>query len=85
MLILEEMTVFNVTVTIDHGHLVISDNQNAPAYIHEFVNKKVDLYCTFKYVPCGHYYVRLYEMKPNCQKQWTYQCGADVVCVDFKI
>lgn len=75
------MTVYDVELGNDMGHLVIAGDYNKlPEHIRYFVYSKMRMYVeTYYDNRCT-----LYRMKDaNMSKKWTYYCGHDVVNIDY--
>lgn len=75
------MTVYEVKLNNDMGHLVIAgDYTKLPEHIQNFVYSKMMLYVESYYDnPC-----MFYRMKdPKLSKYWTYHCGNDTVNIDY--
>ena len=75
------MTIYNITLYSDMGHLLMSPCEN---HIRNFVYKKSSNYIRYATDTSG-LGCRFYILKPNLKTVWEYKCGLDTVIIRYNL
>jgi hypothetical protein len=75
------MTIYNITLYSDMGHLVMSPCEN---HIRNFVYEKTSNYI-LPAIDTSGLGCRFYILKPNLKTVWEYKCGLDTVIITYNL